>query len=154
MNTKELKTLVQDIVFEATKLKNIHTSELEAPVNYACIFSHSSEEYDKMILLAEKMGSVVKETPTGLLFHIQDLDTVSGMLKLLKIRKPDSTRLELGDADFTVSDYNIFKEGSLVKPGFKLIMRDYMEMIELVDGAFNVRAYFSNPPLDVQLGLI
>lgn len=153
MNLEELKTLVQNIVSEATKLKNLHTDELQASVNYACIFCHSQKEYDEFLSLVYKIGSVIKETHNGPLFHIEDLETVSGKLKLLKIRMPDSTRSERGDADFTVSDYKVFKEESLVKPGFKLIDRGYMEMIELMDSDFDVRAYFSNPPLDVQLGL-
>lgn len=153
MEIEELKILVQNIVAKATKLKNLHTDELQASVNYACIFCHSKEEYNEFLSLVDKIGSVIKETHNGPLFHIQDLETISGKLKLLKIRMPDSTRPECGDADFTVSNYGIFKEESLVKSGFKLIDRGYMEMIELMDSDCDVRAYFSNPPLDMQLGL-
>jgi hypothetical protein len=39
----------------------------------------------------------------------------------------------------------------LSKEGFKLIEREDFEMIELMDSEFNVRAYFSNPPLDERL---
>jgi hypothetical protein len=103
--------------------------------------------------LAEKIGKLIKDTPTGPLFNITPLDTKAGKLKLVKIRLPDETRLERGDADFTVRDYSAFKKDCLTKPGFKLISRDSSEMIELMDPNFNVRAYFSNPPLDRQLGL-
>jgi len=34
----------------------------------------------------------------------------------------------------------------------EIIEREEMEMIELMDPAFDVRAYFSHPPLDEQLG--
>jgi hypothetical protein len=71
----------------------------------------------------------------------------------LKIRKPDATRFERGDADFTIIDYPNFKSNYLANPGFKLIERKGFEMIELIDSAFNARAYFSNPTLDQQLGL-
>jgi hypothetical protein len=96
---------------------------------------------------------VVEETSTGPLFHIQPLNTIAGKLRLLKIRKPDTTRLELGDADFTVSNYPEFKKKYLSQKGFSLIVRKNFEMIELVDPKFSVRAYFSNPPLDKQLGI-
>jgi len=71
---------------------------------------------------------------------------------LLKIRKPDPTRPELGDADFTVENYPEFKQRHLSKTGFSLIQkRKDFEMLELADPKFHVRAYFSNPPLDKQL---
>lgn len=154
MNTESLKSLVRKIVEDASRLKDAHTTERNAPVNYAAIFSHNQEECDELLTVARTIGKVVKETPTGPLFQIDPLDTVAGTLQLLKIRKPDPTRLEHGDADFTVSDYLTFKSTFLVKPGFKLIQRPNMEMIELMDPAFDVRAYFSRPPLDQQLGIV
>ena len=38
----ELKPLIQEIVKEATELKNKHTGELNAPVNYAAISRRQS----------------------------------------------------------------------------------------------------------------
>ncbi|NQU78414.1 ATP-binding protein [Candidatus Woesearchaeota archaeon] len=149
----DLKQLVQEIVDQACSLKNKHTSEINAPVNYACVFSQSDKEYQKLLESACNMGELVKETPTGPLFHIEPLDTVSGELLLLKIRLPDKTRPERGDADFTVSNYPEFKRKHLPQDDFKLIQRENFEMIELVDEGFDVRAYFSNPPLDEQLNL-
>ena len=151
MDTAALTQLVEEIVKKANNLKNKHTSEKNAPVNYACIFAQSEEQYNNLIMVAKEIGSIIKETPTGPLFHIQPLKTFSGILKLLKIRKPDPTRPELGDADFTVENYLQFKNKCLSKTGFKLILRENFEMIELVDSKFDVRAYFSNPPLDKQL---
>ena len=120
-------------------------------MNYACIFSQSNEEYNGLVKSARMIGSVIKETPTGPLFRISPLETVSGVLKLLKIRIPDDTRPEMGDADFTVQNFPEFKKKYLPKKGFKLIKRGNFEMIELADTGFDVRAYFSNPPLDEQL---
>jgi len=150
MNMKSLKQFVQEIAEKANALKDKHTSEKNAPVNYACIFCQSDEQYDSLVTLTQEIGKVVEETPTGPLFHIQPLDTIAGKLQLLKIRKPDTTRPELGDADFTVSNYTEFKKKYLSQKGFSLIVRKNFEMIELVDPKFNVRAYFSNPPLDKQ----
>ncbi len=70
---------------------------------------------------------------------------------MLKIRFPDSTRTERGDADFTISNFFEFENIYLSKPGFKKIQKPDFYMIELMD--FDVRAYFSNPPLDEQLNL-
>ena len=153
MNVKNLKQFVQEIVEKANALKNKHISEEKAPVNYACIFCQNDEQYDSLVALAQEIGKVVEETPTGPLFHIQPLNTIAGKLQLLKIRKPDAARPELGDADFTITNYPEFKRKYLSQKGFSLIVRKNFEMIELVDPQFNVRAYFSNPPLNKQLGI-
>lgn len=154
MNTIEFQKLLRAIVRDAKALKDKHTSEHDTPVNYVAIFSHSADEYEALLALARLCGRPVHTTPTGPLFHIAPLDTVAGLLKLLKVRAPDPNRLERGDADFTVTDYAPFKRQYLSKPGFKLIPRENFEMVELIDPSFNVLAYFSNPPLDQQLGIV
>ena len=123
MNVDDLKSLIREIVTKACTLKNKHTNEQNAPINYACIFSQNNREYKELLEIARRLGKVIKETPTGPLFHIQPIETNSGQLKLLKIRQPDKTRPERGDADFTVPDYQSFKEEYLSKKGFKLIER-------------------------------
>ncbi len=153
MNSLELKSIVQLVVQDAAKLKDAHTAEKNAPVSYAAIFAQSKEEYEDLLSAADKLGKIIKQTPTGPLFQITPLETVSGKLQLLKIRLPDATRPERGDADFTVSNYEKFKSAVLSKVGFKLIKREDYEMIELIDKSFNVRAYFCNPPFDELLGL-
>ncbi len=152
MNPEEFKNLVKDIVVEAAKLKNKHTNEKDASVNYAAIFCQSDREYKDFFNLASELGEIYKDTKTGPLFLV-DLDTESGRLKLLKIRKPDVTLKERGDSDFTIKDYSIFKEKYLSKKGFSLIRKEDFEMIELTDSRFDVRVYFSYPPIDKQFGL-
>ncbi len=153
MNPKELKTLIQGIVAEATKLRDARTIEHEAPVNYACVFAQSEPEYESLIAVARELGKVVQETKMGPVFYVDPIDTVAGNLRIVKIRKPDENRKERGDADFTVSDYSAFKRTYINKPDFGLIERPNIEMIELVDPAFNALAYFSNPPLGKVLNL-
>jgi hypothetical protein len=147
----DLKQFVKEIVKKSNDLRIKHTSE-QAVVNYACVFCQSDEQYEALVTDAKEFGKVIDETPTGPLFQIE-LETVVGKLRLLKIRKPDATRPELGDADFTVGNYDDFKKKYLSRKGFKLIERKDFEMIELIDNEFNVRAYFSSVPLVKQLGL-
>ena len=147
MKAEELKKLVQKIVADSLLLSSAHTSEQKAPVNYACIFAHSAQEYEEMVEAARQLGTIAQETPTGPVFHISLLSTVAGDLPLLKIRRPDQKRPERGDADFTVSDYDSFKNAYLGKPGFSLIKRTNMEMIELLDQSYDVIAYYSHPTL-------
>ena len=153
MDTNDLTKLVQNIVKESCELKDKYTDEHAAPVNYACIFSQNQDEFEILIKITNQIGQIIQETPTGPLFNIQPIKTASGNLKLLKIRNPDETRPEHGDADFTVSDYSKFKKIHLPEDGFKLIERSDFEMIELMKSSLNVRAYFSNPPLDKQLDI-
>jgi len=151
MDAEDLKIKVKGIVEKATTLKNKHIDDKDTPVNYACIFSQSKDEYKELFEAARKIGKLIKETPTGPLFRIEPLQTISGTLKLLKIRTPDPTRPERGDADFTVSNFPEFEKKYLSKPCFKVMKKEKFYMVELMDSDFDVRAYFSNPPLDKQL---
>ena len=154
MNKQELLFLVQDIVSQAMKLKNIHTDEINAPVNYACIFSQNQKEYLDLLSISDEVFKLIEKMPNGSLYEIASLNTCAGVLRVLKIRQTDITRPERGDADFTVQNYDSFKNMYLNKSGFSIIDRPGQEMIELVDSKFNVRAYFSKDPLDKALGLI
>jgi len=153
MDIKELKKFVQEIVRKSRALKDKHTSEKDARVNYVCIFCQNDEKFHELLDLSKKMGKIIEETPTGPLFHIKPLGTIAGKLQLLKIRKPDEKRPELGDADFTIKNYSEFKKKYLSKKSFKLIIREKFEMIELLEPESDVLAYFSNPPLDEQFGI-
>lgn len=153
MESEDLKNLVKSIVEKATVLKNKHIEYRDTPVNYACIFSQSEEEYEELLEATQKIGKVIQETPSGLLYQIEPLETVSGILKLLKIRIYDPARPERGDADFTISNFPEFEKKYLSKPGFKMMKKPDFYMIELMDSDFDVRAYFSNPPLDKQLNI-
>lgn len=154
MNQEQFTKIVQELVRDACALKDRHTKEAGAAVNYACIFPHNDNEYNEYFAVANDIGSIAKETPTGMLFLVDPITTVSGNLRLVKVRKPDPTRTERGDADFTVANYADFKAEMLKLIGTKLIERPNMEMIELMEEGADVRVYFSNPPMDKQLGII
>jgi hypothetical protein len=147
MQAQQLAGIVRAIVSKAQQLKDKHTREFDAPANYACVFAQDRAEYRELCAAAEAMGTVILSTPTGAVFKITPLTTSAGKLDLLKIRIPDKTRPETGDADFTVRDYAEFKKSFLNQKGFSLIQKENMEMLELIDPAFNVRAYFSYPTL-------
>lgn len=153
MNKEKLEELVQEIVAEAKKLSAKHTDQANAPVNYACVFTQNEDEYVELHKQASKMGRIVQNTEMGPVFQIEPIETTAGSLEVLKVRKPDIKRPERGDADFTVEDYEVFKEKYLKQPEFKLISRPNMEMIELFDVHFNVLAYYSHPVLAKTLNL-
>ena len=155
MTTAELINKINTIVNNAKHLVENHMEYKNLPVNYACIFAQNDNEYLELSEAAKKLAiKILKETPNGFLYQIQPIQTNAGVLQIIKIRKPDSTRPELGDADFTVGDFEHLKNIYLKKEGYKLIPKDNFVMIELYDPKYNVRAYFSNPPLDKQFRLV
>lgn len=153
MTEDALTSHVLDIVEAAVRLKDKKTDARGIAVGYACIFSRNDGEYDELRRIAEISGKEIKLTPTGPVYRIPPLPTSAGALQVLKIRVPDETRTERGDADFNVSDYESFKESVLGQSGFTLIPRGDFEMIELMDPDAHVRVYFSNPPVERQFGL-
>jgi hypothetical protein len=97
-------------------------------------------------LNAESIGKVIETAENGLIYRLKKIiETSAGIPKLLKIRKFDSTRPEMGDVDFT-TNYKLFKKTYLDNQKFSLIKKDRFEMIELKDSDFNVRVYFSSIP--------
>ncbi len=154
MNTNDIYELAKDIVKKANDLKNKYTDEINAKVRYVAIFCKNDEEFNNYIeILKNDSNEVVDDTYSGPVFKIEGIETVSGILKLLKIRRYDDEHLDLGDADFNVSNYEKFKNKYVDNPNFKLISREDYEMIELMEEGYEVRVYFSNPPLDVELGI-
>lgn len=153
MNKAELILCIKDIIADAVKLKNKYTDLYDISVNYACIFAHSEAEYSELYELAQSLGNVVHKTEMGDIFMIEPIQSVAGMLYLLKVRKPDPAKTGRGYADLTVPDYNVFKKKYLNNPAFKLTDRGEYEMIGLKDAEFDVAVYFMNPPMDKMLGI-
>ena len=154
MEINEVYDLVKNIVKKSNELKNKYTDEINAKVNYACIFCKDDNDFNDYIsLLKNDNNDIIEDTYSGPLFRLKDLETVAGTLKLLKVRRYDDKHLDLGDADFTVSNYEVFKNKYINKSNFKLISGEGYEMIELMEEKNEVRTYFSNPPLDEELGI-
>ena len=154
MNINELYEFIKSIVKKSNDLKNKYTNETNAKVNYACIFCKNDEDFNNYIeILKKDDNDIIEDTYSGPLFKLSGLETVAGTLKLLKIRRYDDKHLDLGDADFTVGNYEEFKSKYINNSNFKLISGEEYEMIELMEEGNKVRAYFSNPPLDEELGI-
>ncbi len=144
--------IVNYIVGECNKILAAHTDQGGAPVNYVAIFAHSDIEYRNLLKQIEKFGKVAIETPTGSIFKLDDaIQTQAGDLSILKIRKPDATRPQRGDIDYTLADYQSFKEKYLGQENFSLIVRPNFEMLELNIPGSDVLLYFSSIPIIKQL---
>lgn len=151
----KINEILEYIIPRALELNQAHIPGESVRINYSAIFSQSDSEYEELNREAAQVGDVIEDTPTGPLYKFhKPTQTLAGPLWLLKVRKPDPTRTQRGDADFTLKDYNFFKEKYLKDTEhFKLIDRGNFEMIELKDSEFDVLSYFSSIPLTVQLGI-
>lgn len=143
------------IVSKTIELNNVYLPGESVKINYSAIFCQNDTEYTRLNEEASKLGEVAEDTATGPLYKFTEpFQTVAGPLWLLKIRKPDMTRTQRGDADYTLDDYYSFKEKHIHHTEhFKLIDRDNFEMLELRDEKVDVLCYFSNIPLTEQLGI-
>lgn len=152
---KTIKEIIEYIVPKTLELNRLYLPNEQTHINYSAIFCQSKEEFDVLSAEASYLGVVIEDTPTGPLYKFTTpLETVAGPLWLLKVRKPDTSRPQRGDADFTIKDYLSFKTEHLSNSQhFSLIELEDLEMIELKDSRFDVMSYFSNPPLVVQYGI-
>lgn len=148
-----LREHVLGIVDAANRLRKKHSPHFEGSVSYCAIFCQDLDEYKDADTKAKSMGKEVKETSTGSLYLVPPIPTAAGELRIVKVRKPDPERPERGDADFSMENYSDFKQTFINDDHFNLIVRDDFEMIELVDPEFDVRAYFSNPPVEHHPGI-
>lgn len=153
MKQNELVSTAISIVGQANKLRQLQAPCEDVHVSYCAIFCQSDDEFHRLVAVAESIGILANNTATGPVYVVPPIETVIGALRVVKIRKPDPTRREQGDADFAIADYQAFKAANLKRKGFSLIEREHFEMLELVHKDFNVRAYFSNPPVERHPGI-
>ena len=141
------------IVSRSTDLKNRFTNEVKAPVEFGCIFCQDGDEYTFYTNLVKVLGNALEDTVSGYTYLLnKPIGTVSGPLRLVKIRKPSSDRLGKGDADFN-TDYEAFKKKYQNNPRFELVKYDTFEMLRLSDIHFDVMTCFSNIPKSKNLGI-
>ena len=149
---KDLISIINYLVDNTVRMKNEFTDAVDAPIEFACIFCQSNEEYKRFTVEIQKLGKIVQDTSTGFTYHLdKPLETKAGILNLVKIRKPDPQRKERGDTDFN-THYQRFKEKYENKPRFELVRREEFEMLRLSDPSYSVMVCFSSKPLSEVLG--
>jgi len=150
-----INKILEYLISRTLELNKIYLPDEIVKINYAAIFCQNNNEYEVFNQEVSQIGLVIEDTPTGPLYKFnKPIETIIGPLWLMKIRKPYLTHPQRGDIDFTLKDYNSFKEKHLDNTEFfKLIDRVNFEMIELKDSNFDVISYFSSIPLVVQFGI-
>lgn len=153
MDLKKLNQIVIDIVDKTQVMVKESTNSWPMSVSWCCIFCQDDDEFKHLSEAALKYGTLAKQTHNGPIVILPAIKTSGGTLRIVKIRQPDTTRPERGDADFAVDDYAKFKETHLSKDGFTLIQKPEFEMLELMQPGAQTRAYFSNPPVEEHEGI-
>lgn len=149
---EELVKLVRSVSAEAVLLRDKYVQS-PSNISYCCIFTQNDEEQARLDRVCSGLGNLANATPTGNVYVVPSIKTDAGELRVIKVRAPDSTRPERGDADFALADYVEHQADILELPNSKLIVRDEFEMIELIDSNFDVRVYFSHPPVELHGGI-
>jgi len=146
MLSKNLLKTYQQIINNAKEMvsKNVDDSDLTGNINYAAIFAHSLNEFEKISSELEKNGKVSDKQPTGDYYLLDTpMKTDFGNIKNCRVRKPDNDHPQVGYVDFEVTDYNDFKSKYVKKPGFKIINNVHgIELVELWDKNYSVKAFF------------
>lgn len=138
----DIEKRISTIVDEVQKLRNVCYPENILPIEYLTIFSQSENEFTS---LRESLSLLGQETEAnnGFKYILKEPLIYQGeTMTLVRIRKPDIHRKELGCADliYNESDYQRLRDIALEK-GLDIILRKGYEMIELSDFNINVYAY-------------
>lgn len=150
---KKIVKIVTYICKHTVELKNTFTDAHDVPIEFACVFCQSEEEYKMFTNAIQTLGKIVERTPSGYTYLLDEpIVTVAGPLRLVKIRRPDPKMLKRGDADFN-TNYEDFKKRYGSDPKFELIKRPAFEMLRLSDPRFDVMACFSSIPKSKELGM-
>ncbi len=138
----EIVELIQELAYR-------HIDERGLAVDYATIFSHSEEESDELVEKSKFLGKEI-DYHNGPVFQFETpLQTPAGLLKIFRIRKPDTLRPQKGCGDLVISDYPAFKKKycSLENRQFEIIPYPDFEMIEIKDPSIDALVYFPDIPL-------
>jgi len=145
-------SLYETIKYIANKtyeLKNKHVDEKNMKIDYLTIFSHDEKELENYNKLLSAMGKMVYEHngPTYKLFNPITLPK-GEKLSFLRIREPDIERPHIGCDDFTVNNYEDFKNEYINKDikHILVVKRPEFEMIEIRDENFDVLTYIPDEP--------
>lgn len=153
MTVEELKEKIKDIVIGITNVKNQYVSEKDLVLDYVTIFSHSNIEFKELVKAAQECCEEVNEHNGPVYILKKPMKFRNGTLKLLRIRKPDSERPQVGCGDFKVSDYKKFRDRYLKRKNFVFFDRKDFEFIGIHDPDKDYLVYFPDIPLSEDLGI-
>ena len=111
-------------------------------ISYLTIFSESDNDFQSLQSAMQQIGEQ-SEANNGYKYKLNSpINYLDEKIDLIRIRKPDIHRKEIGCADliYRKDDYRKLRAIALEK-GFDVIVRKDYEMIELSDFKINAYAY-------------
>ena len=142
---KEEKQLRGAIVYVAEKTSDLAKEVIDKtlPISSLTIFAHYSDEFEKLSGIVKTLGNFVNENNGPRVALREPIKVGENTIIHLRIRKPDSYRMQVGCNDFNVPDYETFKNENLSKypNNLRLIKREDYEMVEFFHPDFDVLAY-------------
>ena len=142
MAAADFQTRVGTITEKVHELADLCYPDFDFRISYLTVFTQSEEDLSTLKSELQQIGQE-SETNNGYKYTLSSPVNYSGeKVGVVRIRKPDVHRKELGCADLTYvqNDYDRLREIALDK-GFDIIVRRDYEMIELSDFNINVYAY-------------
>ncbi len=138
----EITQRIQDVMDQIQDLRAYCYPQYDLPIEYLTIFSQSEEDYHNLREALREIGDET-EANNGFKYNLKTpLNHNGESLNLIRIRKPDIHRKELGCADLTYREQDYQKLRALaLETGLDIILRDGYEMIELSNFDTNVYAY-------------
>jgi hypothetical protein len=133
--------LAVDYVFkEASKLA-LKVLEDNLPIDTVTIFSQSLEEYEFLEKYLKSQGRV-SSLSHGATLYIEKLADDKNSIKLLGVRQVDTSRPEVGYADYPVANYDELKNLNINNPNdSEITSGSGMPLLEIKHPDFDVRGY-------------
>ena len=141
-NKKDLLEAIEYITTNATKLGEMVLNE-QHYIGSLTVFSHYKDEFERLKEILLDMGNLETENNGPFVRFSTPLRIGRNNIQLVRIRKPDPYRMQVGCVDFIIEDYNAFKKKYLKSKSdnLRLFERLQYEMIEFFDPDFDVLAY-------------
>ena len=136
----EIRQRIEKIIKEVQKLIKVCYPNHDFKISFLTIFSQSDQDFEELRKILQGLGQE-SEANNGYKYKLDTPISYSDEdIELVRIRRPDVHRKELGCADLTYSekDYLKYRDIALEK-GFDITLRKDYEMIELSD--FKIPAY-------------
>ena len=150
------------VIKQATKLFFNVVGEANCTIEYATLFAHYNDEYDKIVSVLKMMGEL-EEANNGVRVKLSEplefsggsvevngeMVNISHQIKYVRVRKPDPYRMQVGCVDFEEEDYDYFKDlYGMYTRNPRTIEREQYEMLEFHDPNIDVLAYMVSPSLN------
>lgn len=126
--------------------EHVDKKYLTGKVDFLSVYTQTRDEYAQFTKELTINGTVADVQTTGNYYWLnKPLNTSIGVIHRCRIRTPDIEHAERGYNDFEVINYICFKNFFLKKQYFSIVNSQHgIEMLELKDPHYPVRAYFPN----------